>query len=259
MAKIRILRRQDKAYMELPPDISGGEEIELFHLREGYYLLAVPLPKPGQSGRGQISQEEKAVLKKLLSIRFENRTPAHVSKMLSDSERSVLRELELKGLVHVYRNKKYVNGVYSVNDSAYSMAKDKVTSEGSPAREERARMQDSQQGERRSGAIASLNGRGFIIITERREAVELSEQLNGLMKSGAVTGVKGFDGKFYIVTRDYYASAASRISSVLKEEMDPASIAGAAKIDPEGCIAVLRLMAENGDIIEKKKGIFAPV
>jgi len=41
--------------------------------------------------------------------------------------------------------------------------------------------------------------------------------------------------------------------------MDCDSIAAAAKLDADGCRAALRLMAENGDIIEKKRGIFAAV
>jgi len=41
--------------------------------------------------------------------------------------------------------------------------------------------------------------------------------------------------------------------------MDPSSIASASKLEAGGCMAVLRIMAENGEIIERKKGVFAPV
>ena len=78
-------------------------------------------------------------------------------------------------------------------------------------------------------------------------------------KGRSAVGVKGFDGKFYIVTTEYLSKASGLISSVLKEDMDPASIAEATKLDPDGCMAVIRLMAENGDIIEKKRGVFAAV
>jgi hypothetical protein len=79
------------------------------------------------------------------------------------------------------------------------------------------------------------------------------------MKSGAVVGVKGFDGKFYIVTRSYFNQSQAVVGSILKEDMDAPSIAAMAKLEPEGCLAVLRLMAENGELIEKKRGVFAPV
>jgi hypothetical protein len=104
-----------------------------------------------------------------------------------------------------------------------------------------------------------LKSHGFVVIPNKRDAMGLSEKLRSDMKKGAVIGVKGFDGRFYAVTRSYFTTSQSSINSVLKEEMDSPSIASAAKLDPEGCIAVLRLMAENGEIIEKKKGVFAPV
>ena len=41
--------------------------------------------------------------------------------------------------------------------------------------------------------------------------------------------------------------------------MDASSVSAATKLDPEGCMAVLRIMSEAGEILEKKKGVFAPV
>jgi hypothetical protein len=40
--------------------------------------------------------------------------------------------------------------------------------------------------------------------------------------------------------------------------MDAGAIAMAAKLEPDGCIAILNLMADRGEIIEKRKGVFAP-
>ncbi|MFH0737127.1 MAG: hypothetical protein V1827_00165 [Candidatus Micrarchaeota archaeon] len=263
MAKIRILRKQDKAYIELPAGLAGNDEIELFSLRDGYYLLSVPLGQ-AESKKGAIDERERAVLRKLLSIRFENRTPAYVSKALSGVEMEVLGDLEKKGMVNVFKGDKYKDGVYNINDSIYPLLAQK---DGPPAQKAEAPRKpepagrpvpaDAQQGS--GGAIVSLRSRGFVVIADRREAMMLSEQLGSEMKSGAFVGVKGFDGKFYIVSRNYFNSAQSSIGSALKEDMDAPSVAAAAKLDPEGCLAVLRLMAENGEIIEKKRGVFAPV
>ncbi|MFN7991855.1 MAG: hypothetical protein U0R44_06910 [Candidatus Micrarchaeia archaeon] len=250
MAKIRIIKRQERGYIELPPELARGEEIELFQLRDGYYLLSIPLqpgPESAEPPAGAIGDGERSVLKKLLSIKFENRTPEFVGKSLGEQERTILKDLERKGLVSIYRGKKYVDGVYSIKDSAYSLA------QGAAPGIQRPPPPPS------GNSIGLLGSRGFMIINDKREAIVLSEQLNVQMKSGAVLGVKGFDGKFYVVTRDYFTSGASKINSVLKEEMDSPSIAAAARLDPEGCMAILRLMAEGGDLIEKKRGVFAPV
>jgi len=278
MTRARVLRRQDKSYIELPPDISGEPELEVFRLKEGFYLVSVPLGQPqgraeaaerAEGGQG-ISGQERDVMKKLLAIRFENRTPAFVEQALDQAELQTLRGLEAKGLVNVFRGNKYKDGVYSISDSAYSLvypkdegrgAERKYAAEpgpgGAPGRAAPQSNAGAVQGP--SGAPTALRSTGFAIIQDRREAMMLSEQFQAQMKSGAILGVKGFDGKFYIVTRDFFTRSQAAIGAVLKEPMDAPAIAAAAKLDPEGCIAVLRLMAENGDIIEKKRGVFAPV
>ncbi|HSB47538.1 MAG TPA: hypothetical protein VLD37_05980 [Candidatus Bilamarchaeum sp.] len=251
MGRLRVIKRQEKGYVELPPEMASCEEVEIFQLREGYYLLSVPLGKGATAPpreKGQVSEEERAVLRKLLSIRFENRTPAYVGKALSGSELEVLRELEQRRLVNVFRGNKYKDGVYNINDSIYPLL-----AKGAEQAAPQAHPSDA------AGSLSSLNSRGFAIISDKREALALSEQLSSEIKSGTVVGIKGFDGKFYLVTKNYLSTAARAIEAALKEEMDALAIASAAKLEPDGCMAVLRLLAENGEIIEKKRGVFAPV
>jgi hypothetical protein len=264
MAKVRVLRRQEKAYIELPSDMAGQEEIELFQLKEGYYLITIPLGQQApqaRQGQGRISDDERAVMKKLLSIRFENRTPEYVAKALEQAELATLSQLERKGFVNVFRGNKYRDGVYNISDSIYPLLQKggQSRSQVAPETQNPRNMTASRPGASAASTGAMLQSQGFLIVQDKREALTLSEQLQPQMKSGAVVGVKGFDGKFYIVTRDYFSKARSAIDAALKDQMDSATVAAAVKLDPEGCLAVLRLMAENGDIIEKKKGVFAPV
>lgn len=259
MAKIRVLRKQDKAYIELPSGMANADEVELFSLRDGYYLLSVPLGTQAEQGRGPISEQERLVLKKLLSIRFEKRVPAYVSKALAPPELETLRELERRGLVNVFRGSKYQDGVYNIKDSIYPMLSGQAQRADAPTSEAANSKPNAGRPSSYSDSYSLLSSRGFLIVMDKNEARSLSERLNSEMKSGAVLGVKGFDGKFYIVTRSYFNSAVAAISPILKDDMDGPSIASAAKLDSEGCLAVLRLMAENGEIIEKKRGVFAPV
>jgi len=258
MARVRILRRQNAGYIELPKELLGHEELELFQLKDGYYLLSIPLG-PGGATReeGVVSAAERQVLKKLLSIRFEQRTPPNVAKELSGQELSVLSELERKGFVNVFRGQKYKDGVYNISDSIYPLLSQTGQKAGAVAQSRAAGAVAPQPSY--PGVSSLLNTRGFIIINDKNEARSLSEQLASEMKSGAVVGVKGFDGKFYAVTRAYFTKAQAAIVAVMKEPMDADSIAAAAKLEPEGCRAVLRLMAENGDLIEKKRGIYAAI
>jgi hypothetical protein len=246
MGKIRILRRQGKAYIELPAEMLSHEELELFPLREGYYLLSLPLGRPKQAQRGGLSGAEKQLLKKLLAIRFERRTPAYVAKTLSDSEKEMLKSLEQRGHVNVFKGKKYKQGVYNINDRTYPLLK---TAEEPPKKPE-ARSYDS---------YTLLKTQGYAVMKGKREAFDLSQRLKHEGKANSARGIKAFDGNYYFVTSDYLSKAGKAISAVLNEDMDLTSIAEAAKLDADGCIAVLRLMAENGEIIEKKRGVFAPI
>ena len=264
MANVRVLRKQEKAYIELPSDMAGYDALELFMLKEGYYLISVPLganaPQPMQGeAKGRVSDAEIAVMKKLLSIRFENRTPEYVGKALSETEMGILQGLEQKGMVNVFRGTKYKDGVYNISDHIYPLLQKGQAQGAKGAAEEKPQAQAERSAPPVSPTGAMLHSQGFIIIQDKREAMMLSESLGPQMKTGAVVGVKGFDGKFYVVTREYYSKARALIEALLKDQMDAPSVASAAKLDPEGCLAVLRLMAENGDIIEKKKGVFAPV
>ncbi|MFH1520258.1 MAG: hypothetical protein ABID61_01295 [Candidatus Micrarchaeota archaeon] len=257
MVKTRIIKRQDKSYIELPPELSNYDAVEFFLLRDGYYLLTVPLTNQNEVSKSNIpekdnktmSDREMSVLKKLLSIRFENRIPTYISKAFSDSEKEILKTLEQKKVVNLFKGRKYVDGVYNVPDSTYALVQ----------------KNDSPQSSTTPVAMADINPlvalktQGFVIFTDKREAFALSEKLSNEMKSGAIVGVKGFDGKFYVVTRECLTTIRGKITLVLKKDMDVPSIATASKTDIDGCTAVLRLMAESGDIIEKKKGIFAPV
>lgn len=263
MARVRVLKRQNAAYVELPKEMLGYDELELFQLREGYYLLSVPLPAPGSpqpatQGRepeagGAVQASERSVLKKLLGIKFENRTPANVAKLLSDEEREVLGQLEAKRLVNVFRGTKYREGVYNISDAAYALAT------GSPKHGAVSREPGAVVPQTGVDSAGILVRQGYLVIGDRNEARALSEKLSGEMKAGNIVGVKGFDGKFYIVTKAYLLKAQAAISAVLKESMDAAGIAAAAKLEGDGCVAVLHVLSESGDIIEKKRGIYAPV
>jgi hypothetical protein len=270
MARVRILRRQNSGYIELPTGLLGYDELELFELKDGYYLLSVPLgqeraggagaPERGSArrGGGEISPAERLVLKKLLAIRFEKRTPPFVSKELTEQELFVLRELERKGFVNVFHGEKYKDGVYNISDGIYPLLSQSGAKAGTAAAPGAAGAVP-ETAQRYPGVSSLLSTRGFIIINDKNEARSLSEQLASEMKNGSVVGVKGFDGKFYAVTRAYFTKAQTAIAAVMKEPMDADSVAAATKLELEGCRAVLRLMAENGDLIEKKRGIFAAV
>ncbi len=235
MAKSRILKKNDKSYLELPAEFKDCDEIEMVQVKDGEYFIS-PVSK-------KIDEIEIVVLQKLLSIRFEKRVPEHVNTVLTEVEKLILKRLDKKGFVSLYRSKKYPNGVYNIKNEIYPLISGRAA-EKAPEHEKKP-----------AGILAN----GFLTLKDKNEAYKLSQKLNAEMKRGEVIGVKGFDGRFYVVTKEYLEKSQKAIDSVLKEEKDIPTIAKETKLDVEGCSAVLRLMAEAGDVLEKTKGRFAPV
>ncbi|MBI5227616.1 hypothetical protein HY988_03450 [Candidatus Micrarchaeota archaeon] len=281
MVKVRILKKQNLSYLELPPELFNVEEVELFKLKDGFYLISPPLAqtepaqvpqtKKDQKDSKEITDPERLVLRKLLDIRFQDRIPPNVNKLFNDSEKKILKDLEGKKFIRVFKSAKYKDGVYNIDDGIYPVIMQNAQS-GSVTKPN----QNMQQNIRSSSVPSSshpsslpaidpsdpftlLRSQGFIVLADKNAARLLSDRLSQQVKTGEFVGIKGFDNKFYMVSRDYFNRVQSVISNVLKEDMSASSIATIAKIDPEGCTAVLRLMAENGDILEKRKGLFAPV
>ncbi|MFH1394052.1 MAG: hypothetical protein ABII71_03340 [Candidatus Micrarchaeota archaeon] len=253
MVRARILKRGESRYLELPKELCSADELELFALRDGYYLLSIPLggkAEPQKKGI-RLAPEEIAVLQKLLRIRFEKRVPPYVSKALNEQEQKVLAALEKKGFVNVFKGRKYQDGVYNIRDDVYPLIRP------SGAGNTPDKTQSTQSAP--AGQYGMLRDRGFMVLGNKNEAREFSERANQEIKNGSLKGVKGFDGKFYVVTEGYLTKASEIILKKLDRDMNLETLAKETKLEMDGCTAVLRLLAESGDIIEKKKGMFAAV
>ena len=111
--EVKVKKSQEGVLLEgrLPPEIAEAEAAEIFPLRDGICLLAAKgAMERTQMGQG-LSGEEKALLKKLLAIRLERRTPSEVDRALAPKERGILSVLVGKKAVSVFRSEKYPKGV----------------------------------------------------------------------------------------------------------------------------------------------------
>ncbi len=109
-----------------------------------------------------------------------------------------------------------------------------------------------------SGDLSKLRQAGFLVLESEFDAKRFSEQNANSIKSGEIMGLRGFDKKFYLLTLEYYNVLAPRIVDALKEGATPLStIVRATKASEPATQAVLLQLKERGDVIEKKKGVFA--
>lgn len=224
----------------LPSEISGADAVEIFPLRDGTYLLAVKgaIDRQRSASVPQgLSSEEKALLKKLLAIRFERRTPDEVDSVLSAKERAMLGSLLEKKAVTVFRSEKYPKGVYNVSDAIYGQARDAPV---------------------QAAPVHDPLARGFLVLENEGDARQLSSAVAERIKAGEVAGLRSFDRKYYFIRKDFALAQWPKIMSALeKGDKTAEELSRMIGLPPEACLAILLHMAEEGELLEKNKGKFA--
>ncbi|MEK6923872.1 MAG: hypothetical protein AABW54_01370, partial [Candidatus Micrarchaeota archaeon] len=96
-----------------------------------------------------------------------------------------------------------------------------------------------------------LEKNGFIIVEEPL-AKSASAALEQQIKSKQVLGVRGFDKRYYIVDAAFYAETAGKILKNTQGEFTVAQAAAATRASETACLAVLQVLKEEGEVIEKK-------
>ncbi len=256
---MKIIKKDGKSYIQLPEEFSEIEDAELFRLKDGYYLLSVPLGKPAKpktEGFQIPTEAEKSVLKRLLSIKFQNRTPEHVNKVLTPAEKDVLKELEEKNFINVFKGRKYPDGVYNINDKIYATLYGKKTVKQTV---KEITKPVSAPVKKETGNPAELLDRKGYTVGSSKDLKEIIEKNKTAIKSGKIKGLKGFDGRFYIARMDYVSRMYPLIIKQLDRERSIDEIAGNLSVEPDAVRTVLHILAEAGDVIEKRKGVYAAI
>ncbi len=268
--KIRLIKKNGNAYIQLPGQFKQLDEIEIFNLRDDFWLISAPLPKPAIEGGKSLSSGEKSVLHKLMKIRFADRTPSKIEKMFSADEKSVVRALIKKGLLQVFYGGNYKKtGVYNISDEIYPLLSGQsinaITAKGAVPEVAKAGVAKTETENRKPEtpfahpfSYSELMKIGWTVISNPRNAEQFSFDLKKSGLSQNVKGVRAFDGKFYVATNRFLYAAYEKIKTVLekKKEMHVEEIAVACVLEPEAVSTVLHILAETGEVIEKKKGLF---
>lgn len=257
----------------LPAELLASSSLDIFALRDGFYLVSLKgAPEgaarlshgAGEAGSaGNLSGNEKELVRKLLSVRFEKRTPPEMNHLLSKGEKETLGLLIQKKLVHIFHGGKYEkDGVYNVSDFAFNA----VREPSAPA------MPSSQQAQPQpqmpSGMSPSpipisisspshLESHGWMVLENESDARNFGAAFQDKVKSGEIRGVRAFDMKYYFVRRGFCEQWEGKVQSALsKNEKSSAEIAQDAGMEPEGCRALLFHMCDSGEAMEKRRGKF---
>lgn len=210
--------------------IREGTELDIWQLGPSAFGVA-------KRKEMKFNEEETELLRKLLAIKFETRSPQVVEKEFSKSEKETLIGLMKMGAVTLYFSEKYPRGVYNIVDSAYhSLIR---------ASKEKGKKEEGLE-------------KGYLIIESETEAARVSSALADKIKRGEIVGIRGFDKKFYVVTSSFLSKYRDKVRDALKEQkLSIADIAKRINLDQQATSAILAVMNSEGEIVERRKGIFA--
>lgn len=282
----------------LPPVLANSSSLEVFPLRDGIYLLAIK----GAVGKatavetakpeGRMTEKEKNVVRKLISIRFEQRVPSVVDKMLSKDEKEILGILAKKRLVWIFFGDKYgKEGVYNISDSAFAEVRDRLVDASSDLSSQRQvphlrfgasrtsgpleqRLESEQQpvqemaraphGTERPelplpiNSPAHLEKLGWMVLDNENEARNFGQAFSDKAKSGLVRGLRAFDRKYYFIAKGFAEEKEVKVMAALeKGDKTAQELSSEIGVAPEGCRALLIHLAEAGEVLEKQKGKYS--
>ncbi|MEM2963026.1 MAG: hypothetical protein QXW70_00930 [Candidatus Anstonellales archaeon] len=238
--------------LELPEgvDLNPTEDVEFFHLKGGFYLLSISAFEESkkETSSTQLSPIELAVIYKLSKIKFENRTPSVVSKILSSEEKKVLSSLLEKRAVWLFKKGKYSKeGVYNISETAYRLGTD-------------SQPQPEDTSEKKEFLPPILGGKEYAIL-EASEIERLQDnQMRELIKRGDLLGTIGFDKRLYLATRTFYEiHSPIFINSLSSAPKTVEQLSQDLHLNQDACRVMLAFLSEKGEILEKKKGFYQVV
>ena len=251
---LKVVRIGGRLVLEIPAELKlkEGQELELIEVKPGLWTLIAQeafAPTKAETEKAVLPDDEIAVLKKLEGIAYAERIPASVNRMLSPVERRALDSLMRKGFVRIYTGGKYAKtGVYDMTREAYRLAREAAAASNVP---ERTTEKENLPWDEH------LHKYGYVIVESEAEAKAISTQLEKSIKEKEILGTRGFDKKFYIAERRFYQTWSEKIKPILRGRActvdEVCSMLGMSDV---ACKVALELMRDQGEIIEKKKGLY---
>lgn len=170
------------------------------------------------------------------------------SSEIKDGEELEFIETE-KGVFVLLRKEKLAELAKSKVDNALERNFDKPFAKPLPA---------AERGSLYSFFKRELDSKGFIVVFEEKGAQDVSRDFESEIKSGSLIGSRGFDKKFYVATRFFVQDYGAKVAHLLSESpLSMQQVAEKTKLSEDGVKALLSILMEQGEIIEKKKGVFA--
>jgi predicted GNAT family acetyltransferase len=205
-----------------------------------------------------LSKEEEELLKKLLKIKFEERSLKRVSEELTKEELCMVKKMLEKRLVSIYRKGKYAKegGVINIKDEVYPLLFKREKKEHHENKE--SANNNEKNSEKKINYLAFLREKGYVVVKRKEDIQIVSDELRKRGLAKKVKGVVGFDGNLYLCTLSFLEKMEVAIKRLLKrqKEIDLKRMLKKDEMKYEAYKTALTLLLEKGEIIEKERDVF---
>jgi len=232
----KVELRGKELWVKIPEDIAKALEVDensviSFEMTDNELA--------GMKKSNSIGNDELVVLKKLIAIKFAKRTKENVGRALTEGEKKTLGKLMKKKAVSYYEGGKYKDkGVYSISRDYYSLIASKKPE--------------------KNQIVTVFGGKQYIITDSMEHATNILSKLENEVKSGKVISVRGFDKKIYITTQEVLENVGSKIiASLENNELRLDELVKNCREEKELVKTVIEILRESGDLIEKRRGVYA--
>ncbi len=242
-------------------------------MKKSQVTMSTPAPVSGPS----ISSEELTVLRKLDSIKYNDRTKDRIKQVLNVQERKVLVGLIKRKLVSPFKKAGEQTYKYGIAKSIYNQflygQRKTETKQQQPMQQKTVTIQLSQievkrpepkKWEKALGGshtyLDDLEENGFLVVANQAEASLISVELEQSIRTGQVIGTRAFNKKYYITLKAFVNRNAPRVFKALgTKNVNVSEISKETEIPEEGCRAILYMLSENGEVTEIKRDVFKAV
>ncbi|MEM0149463.1 MAG: hypothetical protein QXW10_01030 [Candidatus Micrarchaeaceae archaeon] len=264
--------------------IKEGDEVDFFKYSDVYFLFAkksdivkaITSLKTGNGHAGRqfagsqtteatvgLTTAEIALLKKLDTIRYNERTEMNVSGILNDDEKRVLQSLVLKKVVSLFKKDDIAR--YGISKNVYDkflFGKREPTTSAKAAVSEKPPVKAAEKTwvaklKEQNMYADLLEAKGYIVLSNEAEAAGLSSALEESIRMGLVVGTRAFNKKFYVALKGFVTQNAPAILRLIeKKSADITAIASGVGLEEDAARTILYLLSESGDVTEVRRDIF---
>ncbi len=265
--------------------IKDGEEVDFFKYSDKYFLFAkksdVVLKILGANENEEIKKEVKnekkyteknletdelKVLKKLDTIRYNNRTKEYVKTIMNGNELNILQGLIRKKAVSIYKKEGENDYKYGISKDVYDKylfgKRNENIDEAIKEKNEKVNDEAKEKGweiklREKNKYADLLEVDGYLVLTNAADAEAASAQLEESIRHGLVVGTRAFNKKYYVAIKSFVTNNSQNILRLIeKKSMSVDEISAELHMDAEAVRTILYLLSESGDVTEMKKDIF---